>query len=812
MSPHRALLLLSCVWLSSSAVRLLSRSPLTCPRQVRTDRDNCMDRGWLLAHEYTPSGPEQLEVSVDTRQDEEGRLQPVLCAKWKIKVDGSVRDLRATELHVLVMSTNQNLCVRYSFNDRLPMTSPSGEKWSFSADMLVLIPGQTYRVSVFNIPKPEINHSTYDISTNVRVPDCQDPKMQMTQFCIEEGSLWQPDISVTPITADSGRSALAVSFSPDGLCEEYKVIVSCGTTQNASNINKANLTTLNVSFILDEWPRSCCLFKVQVNLFKSFLLRCCQLINCVFFTTVRPTHAPDVPPFTFIALGIVSMCIVTAVVVFVFCRKPGKIDAGRNAIIHEKPPQQQVKQPPKVLIIYSQDHHLYRNIVLKLCSFLQAKCGTKVLVDLLDSTSVSMVGCHRWLEWQRQQLKNPSDKILVLCSQGVQAKWRAMCGQRRVILREDILSPTDDMLTPFLNLVLSDMHQAGMRSKYMVAYFGDISSEVDVPSVFDIAVKYNLMKHFEELYFRILDIEKYQPGHVNHIEGIGGDEYFHCPSGRDLRNAIEAFQAYQMENPDWFERECVGGEEEVIADASPLIDQLQIPPVLECVPVVRDVPSVFINEVEINENDNSIHILTPEMNPQRQLSSVAELTPVVNPGGKYPPSLGEMLTSHVCPHSPSPVSVYRPESVLNKLPPPRQNWLSLREEPLGHLPSEDDEEDSLLPMSQPSAHFDQRRSTPQNSLGSKFPESACASVQSECFLSSEISLSQPVEMEEDEGLGSSGKDPSSGSDQGYISKISSQHEPPLKEDALVALVRLQQQLFLQNPRFSDRGPEGPCKH
>lgn len=459
----------------------------------------------------------------------------------------------------------------------------------------------------------------------------------------------------------------------------------------------------------------------------------------------------------------------------------------------EKPRQQPLKQPPKVLVIYSQDHHLYRDVVLKLCAFLQARCGTKVLVDLLDSTSVGMVGPFRWLEWQRQQLQNPSDKILVLCSQGVQAKWRAMCGQGQVKLREDVLSPNDDMLTPFLSLFLSDMYKIGMRGKYMVAYFDDISREKDVPSVFDLGVKYKLMKHFEELFFRILDIEKYQPGQVNHIKGIGVDEYFECPSGRDLRNAIETFQAYQLENPDWFEKQCVESEEEVRTEADQLIDKLQIPPVLECVPLIRDGPPVYTQEVEINENGESIHVLIPEVNPECQLSSVAQLTPVLN-SQQYPSNLDEVLTDHLYPRSPSP-SVYIVEPDLNKPQPARQNWVSLEEEPLGQIPTEDEEEDSLLPMSQPSVH-----TARQNSLETQ--DSSCASVQSEYFSTSEIGHSQPVEMEEDEVLEPSGKAPSSGSDQGYISKMSSQNEALFKVDPLEALRRLQE------AQFQDMGLEG----
>lgn len=474
---------------------------------------------------------------------------------------------------------------------------------------------------------------------------------------------------------------------------------------------------------------------------------------------------------------------------------------------HTVPLQQQPEQHPTVLVIYSQDHYLYRDIVLKLCAFLRAKCGTKVLVDLLDSTSVGMVGRVRWLEWQRQQLKNTSDKILVLCSQGVQAKWRALCGQGGVKLREDLLSPTDDMLTPFLNLFLPDMHQAGMLGKYMVAYFDDISSEQDVPSVFDIAVKYKLMKHFEELYFRLADIEKYQPGLVNHIEGIGGEEYFNCPSGIALKNAIEVFQAYQVENPDWFEKQCVNSEEEVMTEDSLLIGQLQIPPVLECVPQINDGPPVYIHEVEIAQNGNSVHVLTPEVNPVHQLLSVVEITPV-NPEYKrqYSLNLDQVFTDDLFP-GPSPEPIYIVEPVLIKPPSPGQIGLFFEKEPLGQIPTECDEEDSLvdslLPVSHLPNHTDLRIFAPQNTMIYSSPESSCANLQNEYFPPSNISHFQPMEMDEVEVLEPSGKDPRSGSDQGYISKMSSQQELSFKEDPLLALARLQEELFQQNLNFTD---------
>lgn len=215
----------------------------------------------------------------------------------------------------------------------------------------------------------------------------------------------------------------------------------------------------------------------------------------------------------------------------------------------------------RVLVIYSLDHPLYKNIVLKLCAFLSTKCGTDVVLDLLDSRRLGVLGRIQWLDWHREQIVSSSDKILILCSRGVQAKWRAMCGDKQVCLREDARSPVGDMLSPALSLMVPHFIRSASFEKYIVAYFDDVFSEEDVPSPFNITVRYKLMKQFEELFFRILDTEKHEPGRVNHIEGLSHDEYYHCPSGKALQDAIEAFYAYQLEHPQWFEDELLESSE-----------------------------------------------------------------------------------------------------------------------------------------------------------------------------------------------------------------------------------------------------------
>ncbi|XP_071187635.1 interleukin-17 receptor A-like [Salvelinus alpinus] len=592
---------------TSSSIWILEWPTLNCTQEglrCEANINNCLDPGWLKPRSYTPSSPVNLEVELDTRKDEEGHLVPVLVARWKAQDDGSISSLKGTELHVLKEATNQNLCVRYLFYDKMPMLNPAHEKWSFSLDRVVVEPGLSYVVSVSNLPKPNLKHSGYNIHQHFTVPDCKDPKIQRSKVCLESGSLWRPNTTLERSTGPQGRTTLTVGFSTDQHSHNYRVSLLCSNNRQWQDTDMTNQTLLNVEFDLEKWPRTCCHFDVEIQPFFSRCNNDCVRRRKTFnICGTPPTVLPgdSASPKIYTAVAAVVLLLVAGLVcclVYQLRRRRKKVPPGPYppAVEPEAQTPHLSRVPPRVLVIYSQDHPLYRNIVLKLCAFLQAKCGTEVVLDLLDTAWLGTVGRLPWLEWQRQQINKSSDKILVLCSRGVQAKWRAMCGQSRVTLREDLRSPIDDMLTPALNLFLPDMQQAAALGKYMVAYFDDVGSERDVPSVFDIAVKYKLMKHFEELCFRILDQEKYAPGQVSHIEGIGVDEYFTCPSGRDLRDAIEAFQVFQIENPDWFEQECVdiNAEEEVVAvtEYDALLEQ-PVAPVLEFVPEYRMGPPVL---------------------------------------------------------------------------------------------------------------------------------------------------------------------------------------------------------------------------
>ncbi|KAJ8373713.1 hypothetical protein SKAU_G00042930 [Synaphobranchus kaupii] len=635
-------LLLSVHIILTSGLRILERPPLNCTQEglrCTATINNCLDRGWLKPRPVTPTGPQNLTVKVTVRGDENGDLVPVLVVNWTTQIDGSIKFMEGTEVHVLDMSINLYRCVHYVFPKMAKNKSPD-EAWSFSLDRVVVEPDKEYMVSVKNLPKPNIRHDTYNVFKRIIIPGCADARMEKTKKCVESGSLWKSNISLETSKGRDGKAAIAVGFNGNEFSEKYNVGVQClSGNREYQTIMKSNRTALKATFALGKWPQTCCDFKVEI---QPFFVHCQN--DCIrrwekFDICARsPTFAPSAPFLStplavglIVPFGVVLLCAVACCVYF-HCGKWPKDHRVRKVSQKDFPlndSQDKPITPRKVLLIYSLDHPLYRDIVLKLCAFLTAKCGTEVVLDLLDSAWLGAVGRMQWLDWQKQQIEKSSDKILILCSRGVRAKWRAMCGEGKVMLREDLRSPMGDMLTPALSLIAPDLQRAAALEKYMVAYFEDVSCEDDVPAPFNITIKYKLMKHFEELYFRILDQEKHEPGRVNRIEGIAQDEYFNCPSGRVLRDAIETLQAHQLENPDWFEKECVESEGEVAESElqHPLLADTHRNPIFQCVPEFKEGPPILVNEVEVNEDARSVQALIPLVNHGGERLSTFEFHP-----------------------------------------------------------------------------------------------------------------------------------------------------------------------------------------
>ncbi|KAJ0037080.1 hypothetical protein NL108_017170 [Boleophthalmus pectinirostris] len=470
-------------------------------------------------------------------------------------------------------------------------------------------------------------------------------------------------------------------------------------------------------------------------------------------------------------------------VTVIVCRRRGRPEARQDlgsVPVEEK----HLEERPTLLLIYSRDHPLFLHVVLQLAAFLQAQCGVLVLLDLLDSSSVSQYGVFRWLELQRQKLR-PTDKILVLCSRGVQSKWRSMCGQGQVVHQPD------DLIGPFLSLFLSDMHTPGSRGRYIAAFFEDLSSERDVPSFFDIAVKYKLMKHFEELYFRLLDLEKYEPRRVNHVPGIGPDEYHRCPSGRSLQSAVHAFAAFQLQHPDWFEN----ADAEEADESSPFIENTPLPQILECAPIVRDPAPIFTHDVLVNETAPHFYIAEPEVKREA------------------PISLNEPLPTALAPD----------RSVLELRPNPRPNMDIFKSEVVPNaamqIPVEDEEEEAESGAEsglRAGQNAEWAESGVRVGQSAEWAESGVRAGQSAEWAESGVSAWRSseaaesgvsVEQSEEEAAsvpclkpleeGAESKGQSSASDQGYSSRVWTEPD----SEHMRALLKLQQELMSEYCRF-----------
>ncbi|KAK1888278.1 Interleukin-17 receptor A [Dissostichus eleginoides] len=225
-------------------------------------------------------------------------------------------------------------------------------------------------------------------------------------------------------------------------------------------------------------------------------LKNCQIKNCPDERIVKPRqHAPNGPEVGSHHLGVwmdehgpVSVVNVSWTIksdepedeperLRMNITIPDPVNSSLSAA-KQQPEGFQVRERRRLLVIYSLDHPLYKNIVLKLSAFLATKCGTEVFLDLLDSTRLGVLGSIQWLDWHREQIESSKDKILILCSRGVKAKWRAMCGDKQVFLREDARSSMGDMLSPALSLMVPHFIRSASFEKYIVAYFDDVCSEM----------------------------------------------------------------------------------------------------------------------------------------------------------------------------------------------------------------------------------------------------------------------------------------------------------------------------------------------
>ncbi|XP_056596276.1 interleukin-17 receptor A isoform X2 [Triplophysa dalaica] len=514
--------------MTTSSLHLIDHPPMNCSQEeleCMVQVGNCSNEGWVMSQVDAARSAHSVTSKVTALRDQGGKYAPVLQLTWSQPPDGSIYSINGTKVCVVEIATNKSECVCYIFLNKLPWTrNLKNEMWTFSLNRLVVYMGFKYQIFVTNLPKSALGSVTKEI--NITVPE----------------NLWNPELVWVVEKNKESNLVITINFKPKVFSDQFKVSMLSPDLH------------LELSYII---------LKIQ-PLYVQCLNNCLDYKEKIDVCPYLPKPPADFTVLVILVSLMVTLAVVCSCTAFLQYKHFHKAAPSSDTSTCAKPKLEfkPVQEHRRVFIIYSLDHPLYKDIILKLCAFLRAKCGTDVTLDLLDSSWLGTIGRIQWLDMQREQICKSSDKVLVLCSPGVYAKWRAMCGEQSVRLKEDACSPIGDMLTPALSLIIPDFAYASSFHKYIVAYFDQVCSENDVPAPFNTVVKYKLMKHFEELYFRILGVEKHEPGWIKCIEGIRENDYFTCPSGRALGDAIDMFHKYQLKNPNWFEMELLGPDDE----------------------------------------------------------------------------------------------------------------------------------------------------------------------------------------------------------------------------------------------------------
>uniref|UniRef100_UPI00358DE50C interleukin-17 receptor A-like isoform X2 n=1 Tax=Myxine glutinosa TaxID=7769 RepID=UPI00358DE50C len=505
--------------------------------------------------EWTPSRPSAPKIWAALKVNHHGDSIPVLNISWSIANDASLVVLRATELCVTDISANDTVCVWFLYSGRSALLGRA----IFSFDGFVVEPGRDYSVNLHNLPEPQPRDPDLWQRRHVSLPGCKEPFFKFTSFCTKRGSTWEPNLTLAVV-----HDALVITFRPSSLSHNYTVsLQNCMENQSREVVSMETLAMITVRFSYPQQAVPCNTNIVTLRpKFPACHPDCLQRIKTL---EVPPTSAeplvvlgPQVIVIIPAILGIITtLCVITAAagVARGHCRKPLKsphsFDENEGS---ESDTISVCASPRMVFLLYSNDHPLYLTLVLRFAAFLRRKCGVEVILDLWCVQEIGRVSAAVWTATHLAEVKRNKGLVLVLCSRGAVAKWQALCGSVPPLqLLEDLHSPIGDLFTPAMAFISGEILRPGAMARYAVAYFEDVSSAADIPDIFQTALIYQLMKHFEELFFRLQDREKYAPGIVLHAEGISFNDYRNEPCGMDLYKAAMALRSWQEENPRWFE-------------------------------------------------------------------------------------------------------------------------------------------------------------------------------------------------------------------------------------------------------------------
>ena len=194
------------------------------------------------------------------------------------------------------------------------------------------------------------------------------------------------------------------------------------------------------------------------------------------------------------------------------------------------------EEPKSVFIVFSDDHPLHREVVLKFAAFLQSDFGFQIILDLYDRETI-YTDPAAWLE---RSLK--ADNILVIWSPGSDLRLKNRTGKY-------------DMFSPVVRKIKNDALFERDTSKYIFVYL-DYCSEKHIQSI---------LKSDQIKTFKIEKEMKTLLRHLEHTESTRSisetaatetrDTSSCSDYGRAFKEAMSKMRELAKSNPNWYYKE-----------------------------------------------------------------------------------------------------------------------------------------------------------------------------------------------------------------------------------------------------------------
>ncbi|XP_076807556.1 interleukin-17 receptor A-like [Clavelina lepadiformis] len=459
---------------------------------------------------------------------------------WTPAADDTIGNLQGYRILISKLLPNREILwkkeIFYCFNIQLSFEKHLPVIFHFDCSQLLsqfpaVIPGDKFSVSISSLPTDAYNdHLSIDIS----IPPCTDSHMVDVQACIIRKHLW---IKVHEINC--AERAVNYSFNIPNMFGNTAIFEFCAVAEDQKKLCKTWKSALFDSVIPLQVPKS---FR-KLNNFtlaawgsalkdkKAFTV--ISFEQCEKTATVRQlilTVTPGISAILFLILA-------GKFLHFALKKPPLVSNKPHKPNLYAGPLQQGQNKTKKtrILLVFNPDHPKHEEVVVTFAQYLQGDLGFDVVFMPWEST----IAIEKLSDWISNSIK--CDKVIAVWSPAAKIAWY----QHNTSMDE-----TPSVFTTIIRHIQEDVVYKKHHGKYFFAYFDYCTDEV-LPT--DISItRFNLMKDFKELYFRLVDEEQYIPGKRCNYENVSFDAYANQKFGSALNATIAAMHSIAKIDSNWY--------------------------------------------------------------------------------------------------------------------------------------------------------------------------------------------------------------------------------------------------------------------